>query len=126
MEPFSHPDPLSIPDQFDGACQVLVMDFLESCRKLGRHVRVKDMEPALERLGIPLHSKDHFLLLMADWEASNECGFHRSEYDLMEEYPGWERDIRDHLRVMEMLSRYVHHPRSGGYLPARFGHRRRF
>ena len=107
MESLSLTKSWPIPEQDEDACQILVIDFLEGCRKLGRDVRVKDMEPVLERLGIPLHSKEHFLLTMADWEACNECGFHRSEYDLMREYPCWERDIRDHMHVLEVISRYV-------------------
>jgi hypothetical protein len=105
----------------DAGVQMLVLDFLERCRELGKPVRLRDMEPVLERLGIPLNGFDHFILLLADWESGNDSGFHRPASALMEDYPAWKHDIKDHLRILSLVSkcrprsREKHRYRSMGY-----------
>ena len=102
MEPLSQ-EMNAVQVEIDGA-QVLVMDFLERCRNQGHKVRVKDMEPVLKAMGLPLHGTEHFILLLADWENSVDNGFHRSVADLMDEYPQWSRDIRGHMWALKLIS----------------------
>lgn len=102
MEPLSQ-KMNAVQGEIDGA-QVLVMDFLERCRNQGHKVRVKDMEPVLKAMGLPLQGTEHFILLMADWENSVENGFDHSVADLMDEYPHWSRDIRGHMRALGSIS----------------------
>ena len=103
-------------ENYDAALSIM-LNLLAEQRSRGINLQVRDIEKVLPKLGVDIGSRDHFILLMADYEQQLGAGNPITLENLIEDYPTWENRIRDHIQFIDQVVQ-AHKPNEAGETPA--------
>ena len=80
-----------------------LLELLEKLRTEGKRLFMRDLEPLLPAYGVRVGSREHFILMMADFEMAQDMGDSITVEDLVEDHPHWRHRIYRHLLFLEGL-----------------------